>query len=389
MVFTPNDLAAMTPTGNYFLMNDIDLNAFTGGGPTPIDWVGKTNYSGNFNGNGHTINLTLKKTNGDTGLFTSLASGAIIENFTLNVVTPQDPLRMSANSHFGGVVGVIDLDGTYNIRNIAVTGSLKYGSQTAANLYLIVGGLIGEIREGGFAVKLYIDNCSADLAVDADLGNLTQSSIGNLVSFGGLIGKVAANKVNNETIIKNSYSTGYLHVKSGLGRMLVAGGLIGDVSAGTTIASNLNTQITNCYSAMDILATREGGSAAHGVYVGGLVSRFSTNNANANITKSVAINPKVLVISASGTKMAYRSFYRIAGSIPASAQTYALDSMLVGASPGAVATADIAATGYNGANATLTDLSSSAFWRDLDFDGNIWDFTGLNISEGIYPRLIR
>jgi hypothetical protein len=158
MVFTPNDLAAMTPTENYFLMNDIDLNEFTGGGSTPINWVGQTNYSGNFNGNGHTIDLTLKKTDGDTGLFTSLANGAIVENFTLNVVT-ESGLRMSNNSHFGGVVGVIGSTGTFRIRNIAVSGSLNYGTQTAANLYLIVGGLIGEVQESTSAIKLEMLKC--------------------------------------------------------------------------------------------------------------------------------------------------------------------------------------------------------------------------------------
>jgi hypothetical protein len=345
-------------------MNDIDLNAFTGGGPTPIDWVGKTNYSGNFNGNGHTIDLTLKKTSGDTGLFTSLGDGAVIENFTLNVVTTTG-ITMTSNSHFGGVVGVINADAVYTMRNLTVTGTLDYNTTSG---YLLAGGLIGEI--GQFRT-LNISNCVADIRIRLNGSSGTSGTLG----FGGLIGKITSTVGGNKITISNCYTKGSINVTSSSNRELISGGLVAEIAAGADPTA-VNVEIINCYSAMDIIGNKTSGGT---VISSGLVGRINTNG-TASLTKSIALNPRAI-----GNDQSFRSYYKRS---TVTAETYALDSMLVGASPGAVVS-NTDVTLPNGANATSTELSSSAFWRDLDFDGNIWDFTGLSISEEIYPRLIR
>jgi hypothetical protein len=362
MVFTPNDLAAMARTENYFLMNDIDLDEFTGGGPSPVDWIGQTSYSGNFNGNGHTINLTLKKNNGDTGLFTSLANGAVIENFTLDVKTPAG-IAMVNSSHFGGVVGVINVDATYTMRNLTVKGILDYST---TNGYLLVGGLIGEVQQ---SKNLNIINCVVDMTIK--LGGSSGSS--GTLGFGGLIGKLTATNSGNKTTITNSYTTGSIELVSSSNRELIAGGLVAELSQGYS-STAINVDIINCYSAMSISGNKTNGGT---VISAGLVGRSSTTG-NARLLNSIALNPRVIA-----NDISFRSYYKRDKNLTAT--TYALKGMLTGS--GTPNNNDGSEESSEGKAATDLELSDKTFWISKNFDEAVWDFTDIDIAAGIYPTL--
>ncbi|MDR0409022.1 MAG: hypothetical protein LBH18_01290 [Spirochaetaceae bacterium] len=172
-------------TNNYFLANDITLDSSTLG----KDWEGPTNYRGHFNGNGKTITLVLAKTSGQTALFSTLADKAIIENFNIEVTTKASEgyepyLKMTGVSHFGGIVGKIMAGGDYKLRNISITGTLKYNAVAGGGL--LTGGLIGEINND--ISKIEIENCSAIIDIDF----ITSTNDGGTVGLGRLIGKSSA-----------------------------------------------------------------------------------------------------------------------------------------------------------------------------------------------------
>jgi hypothetical protein len=142
-VHDPLDLATMLPTENYYLADDIDLTELDGA------WNGPDNYGETFDGNGHTIRLQLSNTTGPVGLFDSLASNAVIKNFTVEVSTSEalkDSLTIDY-LYFGSVIGMVS-SGTTNlkIQNIKATGRLEF-FRHSGDKWITIGGFIGGINE--------------------------------------------------------------------------------------------------------------------------------------------------------------------------------------------------------------------------------------------------
>ncbi|TAJ43446.1 hypothetical protein CUJ86_10645, partial [Methanofollis fontis] len=184
------------------------------GGPTETIGNSGTRFTGNFDGQGHTISdFTLNKSGVDyVGLFGWVGSGAEVKN-----------LGITAGD--AGVTGKCYVGVLAGYSKGSLTNCYATGSVTASDY--LAGGLVG-YNSGGS-----ITNCYAT-------GNATTGT-GNLA--GGLVGN------NVEGTITNCYATGNADAGSRF-----AGGLVGLLQSGT---------ITNCYAT--------GNATAGNEYAGGLV----------------------------------------------------------------------------------------------------------------------
>ncbi|GMO41649.1 MAG: hypothetical protein Ta2B_21580 [Termitinemataceae bacterium] len=339
---------------NWFLANDIDLAEVSGA------WNGPSGYTGTFDGNGHTVkNLVLTKTAGDTGLFNSVGTGVVIKNLVVEVSSPSTALARTGGSHFGGVVGFIG--GTATIKNVTVTGTLRYG---AANDYLLAGGLVGEI--GDYA-SVDIENCVSTLDIIADLGSTYTGD--RVQGFGGLI----ANNGNGNVTIKNSYATGNINITVASDLFVWAGGFVGLMVAPVTVQ--------NCYASGSVRVVNSmTDSNTRTTYAGGLIGNYGYGTP---VKNNVALNASVKAQAAANS-----SAGRVTATSGSALQdNYALSTTTV--NDAVIASNDPLAvkTGIHGASKTASDMSQKAFWTTLGFSETVWDFTGLNVASGIYPKL--
>ncbi|MDR0408988.1 MAG: hypothetical protein LBH18_01120, partial [Spirochaetaceae bacterium] len=344
-----------------------------------------------------TIKLELSKTSGNAGLFNSLAPGAKIEDLNV-VVSTEDgkSLQMDGDSHFGGVLGVVNMNGACTLSNISVSGVLKYGKPTRGN-YLIVGGLIGEIEsvDSNYA-RTTIENCYSDITIEADLENWKGN---DLYAFGGLIGKVAPFGNGNKTIVKNSYSTGSIDVSAANDIYLVAGGLIGDIALKDLQTKNINFEITNCYSAVSVKVQKTiSGTPNKDSAAGGLIGRISVSSTGNKVENCVVLNPHVLTIASAATNgndphvWNNRMVGRLATSNAGTLNNYALSGILTGTT--STGTSNTGQGAEEDTNITTKDaawFSNKDNWIGLGFDTGNWDFTGLKITNdaetSVYPKL--
>jgi hypothetical protein len=371
MAYMAEDLKQIGQNTDYYIATDIDLTKLG-------DWTGPSNYKGHFNGGGNTIKLELSKTSGPTGLFGVLSDGAIIENLNVEVSTKDNnPLAMLGASHFGGVIGYLST-GTYKIKGVKVKGSLKY---TGGNDYLLIGSLIGEVKDGN-TVKLTVEDCEADIEIT---GNFASSVT---LGIGGLIGKNAINGSGYVTI-KNSRTSGRINVTNtyASNNNLSAGGLIG--IEGNYMYSPIGSPlvIENCYSSMEIVVNKT--NASSHTDAGGLIGYLANSNNGSRIINSAALNPKVLAIVPSGTVYNrrvigwYNTFNTSGG---AQLSTYALAGMLTGTTAdGKIIEGDGAANSADGLSKTEANFKDQATWTALNFSTDKWDFSSIP-AKG-YPTL--
>jgi hypothetical protein len=383
-VYTAADLKSLDEDANqsvnYILANDIDLS--------DIEWEGPSKYAGTFNGNGYKVTLKLKNGGKDTGMFNNLGNGAVIENLKVNVSTP-NTIAITNSIFFGGLVGGIRQSGTYIIRNISVSGEIKYSS-IASGQYLLAGGIIGQAFDSNTNnIDLLIENCEVDLTIDASFTN-NNGNI-NIISIGGIIGKFAdkAGKVE----IKNCASGGSI-IASSLNGPIRAGGIVGsssdDGEGSHTHSESAGTlSIENCYSTTEIELNYLNTSNTYLSAAGGIAGFLS--NKNAEVKNSIVFNPSILATHANSSANTSRFAARVIGTASVNVKhtgNYALDSMLVGtAADNKTMVNSNDAGSINGESKTAQELSSAQFWKGLGFGETAWYFTGLNITNKVYPKL--
>ena len=209
---------------NYIQTQDIDASASTqwnnGLGWTPIG-NSTNNFSGNYNGQGHTISgIYYNIITQYAGLFGFTSGGTISNLGVLNV-------NITANNYAGALVGYNNA----NISNCYSTGNLN-GNQYA-------GGLVGE--NYNHPVNMCYSTCNVTGAATCGglIGYGYNSTISNCYSRGavtraegwgspdlaGFIGYASSCTINT------SYSTGLVGVADGT--ILTANGFIGQKTAGT------------------------------------------------------------------------------------------------------------------------------------------------------------
>ena len=236
-VSTPEQLIAWADevrNGNYSLDCTLAADITLTGNWTPVGTTLANQYTGTFDGNGHTISgLTVTGSNEYAGLFGYIGSGGTVKNVKLvNVQITSD----HQYGYAGGVAG--NNDGA--IENCSVSGSVS-GNST----YNSVGGVVGYQLGGS------ITGCSSSATVQGT----------------GSVGGVAG-QTNSGATLTACYSTGNVTLESNNSDNHYAGGVVGSNSFSTLIA---------CYATGNVTGT---GTGTGSIYVGGVTG----DNASGTLT---------------------------------------------------------------------------------------------------------
>lgn len=216
-VSSAEEFAAMEPSGNYQLTEDITVTA-----PYGNDITG---FTGTFDGNGHTVTLDITASTAYVGLFSKLAGGAVVRN-----VITAGSVTATGKNNVGGIAGVADTElGAITISNCKNEAAIK-GNK-------VVGGILGGCTEDDYA--LTISAC-------ANEGNISGTR-----NIGGICGTL-----ENAHFIKNCYNSGAVTGST-------IGGILGRGARG--YSSTTDTPILeNCYNVGNIVYSGTNGSAIVG-----------------------------------------------------------------------------------------------------------------------------
>lgn len=237
-VSSAKEFAAMDASGSYTLTKDIIVTE-----PYASD------FSGTFDGNGHTVTLDITASTANVGLFSKLAGGAVVKN-----VITAGSISGKVNN-VGGIAGTAD--GNVTIENCKNTASIKGGKGA--------GGILGYSEPGS--------------------GFVTISSCANMGSVSGTrkqVGGIAGNVVGTH-IIRNCYNQG-------------------DISDGAGILGRgtKGVLVENCYTV--------GSVETNGAIIAVSSSSYSSDepcrivNCYAPSETVTALVPSTVKISNSGTK---------------------------------------------------------------------------------------
>ena len=212
-VSSAKEFAEMDASGSYTLTKDIIVTE-----PYASD------FSGTFDGNGHTVTLNITSGSANTGLFKKLVGGATVKNVIIS-----GSITVNANN-VGGITGVADTElGAITISNCKNEAAIK-GNK-------VVGGILGGCTEDDHA--LTISAC-------ANEGNISGTR-----NIGGICGTL-----ENAHFIKNCYNSGEVTGST-------IGGILGRGARG--YSSTTDTPILeNCYNVGNIVYSGTNGSAIVG-----------------------------------------------------------------------------------------------------------------------------
>lgn len=303
-IYTKEDLEKINDnmTGNYILMNDIDI---PGGGVdqnssnaiipnfATIGGFTATAFSGILDGNGYMVsNLFL---NSDGGLFFDVTG--TIRNLNVHAVVSSGNqgnygrIGGIANLVNGGLIencrfdGQVILQKTYGgsepdryavggiaggVQNGKIKNCANYGDVAISyvewsdglTVLVYAGGIAGEDdgwldvleNNANYGNIILTDDCSAvvggvlgrsggaDINACFNAGSLyvkqTEEAIGKSVTIGGVIGKITNDTFGNATTVENIYNTGYWDIDSPAD--LCMGGVVGSMTK-TTLSGAYNT----------------------------------------------------------------------------------------------------------------------------------------------------
>ncbi len=213
-VSSAKEFAEMDASGSYKLTADITVTE-----PYAND------FSGTFDGDGHTVTLDITASTANVGLFKTLSGGAVVKNvITAGTVTA------TGKNNVGGIAGVADTElGAITISNCKNEAAIK-GNK-------VVGGILGGCTEDDHA--LTISAC-------ANEGNISGTR-----NIGGICGTL-----ENAHFIKNCYNSGEVTGST-------IGGILGRGARG--YSSTTDTPILeNCYNVGNIVYSGTNGSAIVG-----------------------------------------------------------------------------------------------------------------------------
>ena len=225
---TAEKFAEMQPDGTYRLTADITVTE-----PYAKD------FTGTFDGNGHTVTLNITASTANVGLFKTLSGGAVVRNVITAGSVTVDPTAKKryvgaisgyANAYenpilienckntaaisgykaVGGIVGYVT-----GAAGVTVRGCANIGSVMGSNVQ--VGGIAGTIQN-----KAAVENCY---------------NIGNISAFNSYAGIVGQNSSSATNTISNCYTTGTVTAygtSTNAGYALLGGGK--------------NCTVSNCYA---------------------------------------------------------------------------------------------------------------------------------------------
>ena len=215
-VSSAKEFAEMDASGSYTLTKDIIVTE-----PYASD------FSGTFDGNGHTVtlNITSSSAKSYTGLFGTLAGGAVVKN-----VITAGKIEATGKDNVGGIAGFANTySGDVTIENCKNTAAITGNNE--------VGGILGYCS--GSAHSVTVTDC-------ANTGTISGTR-----KLGGICGNL-----ENAHFIKNCYNSGTVTGSA-------IGGILGRGARG--YSSTTDTPILeNCYNVGDIVYSGTNGSAIVG-----------------------------------------------------------------------------------------------------------------------------
>lgn len=164
---TAEAFAAMEPSGNYQLTEDITVTA-----PYGNDITGFTGFTGTFDGNGHTVTLAISGDSDYQALFAKLAAGAVVKNVMVDG-------EVTGTDNIGGIAGIAT--------NATIIACANKATVAATGRY--VGGLVGK------GTGLTMTSCYNQGAVS--------STRTRPINMGGIAGYV-----DGGASVENCYNTG-------------------------------------------------------------------------------------------------------------------------------------------------------------------------------------
>ena len=204
---TAEAFADMDASGSYKLTADITVTE-----PYAYD------FSGTFDGDGHTVTLNITANTNYVGLFSKLAGGAVVKNvITVGSVTA------TGKNNVGGIAGFANTySGDVTIENCKNTAAITGNNE--------VGGILGYCS--GSAHSVTVTDC-------ANTGTISGTR-----KLGGICGNL-----ENAHFIKNCYNSGTVTGST-------IGGILGRGAKGVSIE--------NCYNVGNIIYSGTNGSAIVG-----------------------------------------------------------------------------------------------------------------------------
>lgn len=237
-----DDFRDMVAGGSYKLAADITVTE-----PYAND------FSGTFDGNGHTVTLDITASTANVGLFSKLAGGAVVKNvITAGSVTVD---HTNKKSYVGGIAGYANAyENPILIENCKNTAAISG--------YKAVGGILGQ---GTNTNGITIYSC-------ANTGTIAGAN----TQIGGIAGSITATAT-----IESCYNTGDVNGFSNVA------GIVGSGSSGTSL------QVKNCYTTGQIGIIEGSSNLSYGL-VGGGKNKCSVANSYAleNTASSKALVPK-------------------------------------------------------------------------------------------------
>lgn len=210
-------------------------------------------FSGTFDGNGHTVTLNITAKTNYVGLFKTLAGGAVVKNvITAGSVTVD---HTNKKSYVGGIAGYANAyENPILIENCKNTAAISG--------YKAVGGILGQ---GTNTNGITIYSC-------ANTGTIAGAN----TQIGGIAGSITATAT-----IESCYNTGDVNGFSNVA------GIVGSGSSGTSL------QVKNCYTTGQIGIIEGSSNLSYGL-VGGGKNKCSVANSYAleNTASSKALVPK-------------------------------------------------------------------------------------------------
>ena len=220
-----DDFKNMVAGGSYKLTADITVTA-------PY----ANEFTGTFDGNGHTVTLEITAKTNYVGLFKTLAGGAVVKN-----VITAGSVTTTGKKCVAGIAG-------YATDNVKIENCKNTASITGNKN---VGGILGEAYNNEESISVGIKNCANEGAVNGTgsaVGGIVgkmegQNSIidcynrGNITGFNNYAGIVGQSTGALVATIKNCYSVGAVTAygaSTNAGYALIGGGK--------------NYALTNCYA---------------------------------------------------------------------------------------------------------------------------------------------
>ena len=231
----------------YIVMADLDLGEVNSWTPLGTETAP---FTGNLNGNGHTIeNMTIKNCGSNAGLF-GYIEGAKIYDLTLENYN----ITGGAANNVGGLVGCLKA-GKASISKVYAKGTITLSSTSSC-----VGGLLGYISS-----PCSIEQCYSGGEILAK----------NASDVGGFIGRSYRGGASQTPHIDNCYSTTNVE-----GNKLV-GGLIGYMEGG---------EITYSYAIGKVKGTSDTGGIVGSKYGGGATSSYWCAETTGQLKGSIGVN---------------------------------------------------------------------------------------------------